>query len=346
MGEFAGQVTADELAHALGIGERRLHRWRYEVQTIDRIEMEEALHHADSAIWEVYGVEDCDLEADAYCGRCHDTVTPIAGACPWCDSSLSAAKARRWCPREDRLIFPANDGSCWRCGTATEAIPWADCACGCGRSIPRFDPQGRAHEYALGHAPRSLERRWEVPIEPFAEYLERELERMDLIGALARAHGLPRDEVVRVLKRQVETLPTKTVRRAVWTAGRGGTGKGLPRRPGAPTLESLYPDFVRSRTCPGCGTGKAPHAELCKRCRVAQNRRDGVKPPKPPTQIRPELIAEARAHYDAGNSVASAAAEIIDRTPHTNVASTAQALSREWKRQGLEMRERVGEAVA
>ena len=345
MGEFAAEYTAAELANDLGIGERRLHRWRYGLKTIDRIELEEALHHADSAIWEIYGVEDFDLEADAYCGRCHDTVTPIEGACPWCASTLAGARARRWCSREDRLVFPSNDGTCWRCGTETAAIPWADCACGCGRSIPRFDPQGRAHEYVLGHAPRSIERHGEVPVEPFARHLEAELKSMDLLGALARAHGIGRDDVVRVLKRRVDTVPLALVRRAVWTAGRGGTGKGLPTRPDAVSFADLYPDHVRSKVCPECGEGKAPHAKLCKRCRTKQNRRDGVTPPRVATQLRGELLQEAYERYCAGATVMDTAESIFDRTPHRNVGSTAQALSREWRRRGWAMRERTAVAA-
>jgi hypothetical protein len=336
IGEAAARYTVTELAADLGVGERRLWRWRNDVVTIERCDLEDALHRAGSALWEVYGVEDVDLEAEAYCERCKDTVTPIGGLCPWCDSALLATRARRWCPREDRLVFPANNGSCWRCGTETESIPWADCACGCGRSVPRFDPQGRPHEYALGHNPPAIGKRHEVPVEAFAEYLEAELERMDLIGALARAHSIARDDVIRVLKRQDEVLPTSLVRRALWTAGRGGTGKGLPMRPDAVQLRDLYPDFVRSKVCPGCGEGKAPHAELCKACRTKRNRRDGITPPTVQTRIRGEVLAEALEHYREHGNMTEAARTVFDRTPHKSTASLVYALRREWKRAGAD----------
>lgn len=320
---------------------RKLHRWRFENKTLEKAEVADALHHADSALWEVYGVEEIDLEDDAYCERCHDTVTPIEGVCPWCESDLREARARSWCPREDRLVFPAHDGTCWRCGAETQAIPWVDCACGCGTTIPSFDPQGRKHEFALGHAPKTEGRHHTVPVEPFARYLEAELESMDLIGALARAHGIGRDDVVRVLKRQVETLPTKMVRRAVWTAGRGGTGKGLPMRPGATSFADLYPDFVRSKVC-GCGNGKAPHAEMCKACRRKVDKAEGRSTPRAGARVREELIEESyRTYMDDGVSVEAAAESIIERTTAKSAASLAYTLRREWKRRGWERRGRT-----
>ena len=54
IGHLAAKVTVARLEFDLGLGERRLHRWRYELQAIERIDMEEALHHADVGMWEVY----------------------------------------------------------------------------------------------------------------------------------------------------------------------------------------------------------------------------------------------------------------------------------------------------
>lgn len=49
-----GDDTVRQLAFDLGIGERRLHRWRKENASLERIDVEEALHHADVQFWEVY----------------------------------------------------------------------------------------------------------------------------------------------------------------------------------------------------------------------------------------------------------------------------------------------------
>jgi hypothetical protein len=329
-----------DLAESCGLTVDALHDWRTDREDLPRAGVELALESAGAAFWEVYGVEEIDAAAEAYCARCKDTVTPIAGVCPWCESDVSEARARRWCHREDRLVFPADDGSCWRCGATTEPIPWIACRCGCDTAIPAFDPQGRRHEYVHGHAPRSLERKAELRVDPFADYLEEQLQSIDLIGAVARAHGIPRDDVARVLKRQGD-VDRELVRRALWTAARGGTGKGLPPRPGAPQFRDLYPEEVQSRICPRCGEGKAPHAELCKGCRRKQNRREGKKPPASQAWLRDELVAEAYGHYEAGESLVTCAERIFDRVPHRNVGSIAHALSQAFRRKGWQVRTRT-----
>lgn len=339
----------NELAHELGVESRVLYRWRFESIQLERRRIEDALEHAGIPYWEIYGADEVgELEDDRYCNRCHDNVTPIDGVCPWCETKLeSAGRARGHCRRCDRIVVPTADGSCWRCGTGIHPIPWCRCDCGCGREIPAFDPQGRHNSYCRGHAPRSLERTQRIPVEPFAAYLELELERLDLVGALARAHGIGRDEVVRVLKRSEPDVDRALVRRALWVASRGGTGKGLPPRPDAIKFSELYPDEVRKKVCPGCGGGKAPHAELCKQCRIKADRRDGVRrAPRAQTRIRPELLIEAYRHYSAGNSIAAAARLIFARTAHTNIGSTTAALSREWRRRGWKLRERRSNAAA
>lgn len=331
------------LASELGLDERVLYRWRQENKVLDRDRVEEALERAGTFIWEVYGHQGpaSDPVRDAYCRRCRDNVIVTQGRCPWCDDEISEkAKPRLWCERCDRILCPTDDGSCWRCGERLQPIPWVDCKCGCGRKIPAFDPQGRRHEYARGHAPRELERGGEVDVEPFAQYLERQLETIDVVGAVARAHGISRDDVVRMLRRDVATIDRQLVRRALWIAGRQGAGKGMPMRPDAVKFSDLYPDEVRSRTCPSCGGGKAPHAELCKRCRVKDDRRRGRRPPRTQTKLRAELIEEAYGLYADGASLREAAAAIFERTPHRNVGSVAQALSREFKRRGWTVRGR------
>lgn len=47
-------TVVERLAFDLGMGERKLRRWRNENESLERIEVEEALHHADVGFWEVY----------------------------------------------------------------------------------------------------------------------------------------------------------------------------------------------------------------------------------------------------------------------------------------------------
>lgn len=325
----------------------------YPTDTFLRGPVEDALREYGEALQNVPGYQDLpepELEADAFCERCHVIVTPISGVCPWCETKVVDGfdRERRYCERENRMVFPANDGSCWRCGGTTKrGAPHGPCACGCGETIRLFDRHGRAVRFVHGHAPRSLENAGDVDLEPFAVYLEQRLERMDLLQALAREHGISRDTVVNVLARRDTKICREVVRRALWVSGRGGTGKGLPMRPDAVGFFDLYPDDRRSRTCPDCGHGKAPHAELCKRCRVTANRRDGRRPPRSTTRLSDEIITEAYALYsENGMSLLEAAESVFERTPHKNVGSTANALSRSWKQRGWAMRERTTPAKA
>lgn len=48
------EAVVRQLAFDMGIGDRRLRRWRNENQRLERIEVEEALHRADVGFWEVY----------------------------------------------------------------------------------------------------------------------------------------------------------------------------------------------------------------------------------------------------------------------------------------------------
>jgi len=321
----------ENLASQMGIDIRQLHRWRVENVTLDRASVEAALHRIDVPFWEVYGLDtdDTELEAEKYCGRCHDNVQPVDGVCPWCESTLADARARMWCEHEDRLVYPADDGSCWRCGRAVQPIPWQACECGCGTEVPCFDPQGRRRGFVLGHAPRSREDTRQIDVEPFARYLEAELAALDPISALARKLSISRDDITAALKRTVPTVDRQVAQKALWAAGRADAGKGV-----APinrtTFADLYPDEVRKKVCPGCGQGKAPHAELCKRCR----RKAGgyKKPPTSKCQIRPELLEEAFAMHATGTSWPKVARAIFDRLPHRNVEAVTQALRREYAR--------------
>jgi hypothetical protein len=48
------EATVIQLAFDLGIGDRRLRRWRSENKSLERIDVEEALHRIDVQLWEVY----------------------------------------------------------------------------------------------------------------------------------------------------------------------------------------------------------------------------------------------------------------------------------------------------
>lgn len=240
------------------------------------------------------------------------------------------------------MVFAANDDTCWRCGNATTRdVPREMCACDCGTEIKRFDPWGRRIQYVRGHAPRSLERDREIAAEPFVAYLEDRLRNLDVIGALAREQGIARDALVALLARRDDTVSRGTVRRSLWVAARNGQGKGMPPRPDATGFFDLYPHDGRSKVCPGCGGGKAPHAAMCKQCRKSADKRDGVSPPRAELRLREDLIAEAYERYTAGATVLTAAESIFERTPHRNVASTAQGLSKAWRDRGWTMRDRT-----
>lgn len=54
LGANPDETAVERLVFDLGIGERRLRRWRHENSSLERIEVEEALHRAGTGIWEVY----------------------------------------------------------------------------------------------------------------------------------------------------------------------------------------------------------------------------------------------------------------------------------------------------
>ena len=187
--------------------------------------------------------------------------------------------------------------------------------------------------YVLGHASRQLERGGDVATEPFARYLEQAIANLDLLAAVAREHGMRRRDVVAILKRDELTVGRELVRRALWCYGQNG--HAVPRRPDATSFFDLYPDDKRARTCPGCGGGKAPHAELCRACR----RKAGSSQRRGPRRIREPLIEFAyRLYVDEQLTVEQCAERIIDRTPHGSVPSLAHALGNAWRERGWPVR--------
>jgi hypothetical protein len=366
-------VLASQLwPEANGSGERYLYRWRnalragsrdgvkgdYPTETASRDGVIDALSNMGLRLADVYDVkrypwledldlnldEDVVLEPDAFCERCHELVTPIGGCCPWCDSQVVDGfdRVKGYCPDCDKMLYPANDGSCWICGTMMEkGAPFEPCACGCGQMKRRFDPQGRPCQYVRGHAPRSLEKPGGmVDVEPLAEFLAQRLRTMDLIQALAREVGLSRDHVAAVLERRDPQVPREWARRATWASARAGLGKGAKARPGAVSFFDLYPADRRSRICPGCGEGKAPAAALCKACRRKQGG-PGAAPPRVKPRISDETLAAAYVVYEGGTALLGVAEQFIERVPHRSVASLAQMLSKGFKQKGWPMRQRT-----
>lgn len=335
------------LAQRLGISERGLLRYRsglnslnQPTDTFPRNLVEDMLDRVGVGMWEVYP----DLEAqeplleDAYCRSCHETVTPIDGdngpICPWCDRTVTYDIPQRgYCATEEAMRFPAVDGNCWRCGgVLSPHVPWADCACGCGTLIHRFRPtDGRAVHYAIGHGSPPLRRL--VPAGPFREWLTDELHNLDPIQSLARRVGVARDDLLALLNGHQDMVELWRVGRCLWLAGREGQGRGLPERPGSTQLADLYPDAVRSKVCPECGGGKAPHATLCRNCR----RKAGPMHPSArgqPSSVTDEIVLEAKRLHDQGMAIAQAARRLHGRTRCHNSESLANVLRERFQARG------------
>ncbi len=285
-----------------------------------------------------------EANPDGYCSRCHENVTPVrdlasaAMVCPWCDTPTEDlfAHEKGYCPTCDLMVDRANNGTCWRCGTKPQrGIPYDPCECGCGTQIHRFDEHGRRIRYVRGHAPRSNEQPvGTLPTEPFAQYLERRLAELDVVAALAREHGIGRADVVAVLRRDHDTVPHRLVRHALWVYGTNG--RGMPRKPDALGVYDLYPNEQRARTCPGCGQGKAPHALLCKACRLKQRGTSRGMP----TRIGEQVLADAYRAYRAENlSYVALAERFMERVPHRSVQSLGSAFSRAFKQKGWPTRQ-------
>jgi hypothetical protein len=340
--------SQDTLASHLGVEVRSVYRWKNSLDgegdhtdTYARRVVEDVLDQVDNVTFadlypEIAAAEDLDLEPDGYCGSCHEVVTPIAGSCPWCDRPVALeVPERMFCKREDTTSFPALDGNCWRCGGELRPhMPVVACGCGCGEMIARFDPRGRERKYVRGHAPRSLERSFTVDVEPFALWLEEQLRELDPIEALARRTGLRRELVLAVLNRREETIESRDVRRALWTASRAGQGKGMPSRPGSKKMIDLYPGAVRSTVCPVCGRSKAAHAERCRKCAEEAGAYVPVSP-KRQTSLTDDQLQEARELREReGASFLELGRRLQPRTRMSNVESVKNQLMLEFRRRG------------
>ena len=335
-----GVPTKESFARSLGVSERFVKRYLREHTGayVERRAVEDVLAHVGVGIWELYpelADEHSDIR-DRYCSSCRDRVTTGPDElCPWCERPTEPreGRVRHYCPRCDRSVIPAHDRTCWRCGTLTDAaMPWDECGCGCGQTFARFDEHGRRRRWVRGHAPKAYLNE-ELEVGPFADYLERALRDLDPIDALARIHKLPRELILYALERR-GPVDRVTVNGALRAAGM--QGKGMPWKDGVPTLSDLYPDRVRSTTCPDCGGGKAPHADRCKRCSVAHRRQ--AKQPRQRAvrhRLRDDLLDEAWSlHLNDGLSIGAVAKRLLPRTPYRSADSLRQALARQLQARG------------
>ena len=128
-----------------------------------------------------------------------------------------------------------------------------------------------------------------------------------------------------VLNRSDPTLDRNLVRNALWRRGKASLGTQKGWRPDVPRLYDLYPDDARSKVCPGCGKGKAPHAEMCKQCRTRQGLPPGTTRPGR-RKMTPEVLAEACELRLVDPSPTRIARKLISKTQYTSVASMAAAL--------------------
>jgi len=344
-----GQARASAaLGDRLEVAERTIWRWRNsvdpttgeETNNYARKVVEDALDRAGGVTFadlypDVVAADDVELEPEAYCASCHELVTPVGGKCPWCDRATSAGpREKRYCKREDRMVFPAVEGDCWRCGgPLKKQAPRTPCKCGCGTIVARFDFQGRGPtEYARGHNPRSLEHSLMLPAAPFVEYLQGELERVDPLQAVSSKHGIKRDALVALLRGETREVDRKDVVTFLNTARNYGQPKGAPRRRGV-ALYDLYPALAEKHRCPGCGGRKSPHAEVCKPCR----RKRRIRGQTTLEDLRVGELVMQRAHrlrFEERLTFGQVAERLLGQTPHTTAGSLHGTLTSAFRVMG------------
>jgi hypothetical protein len=339
--ENDGRTPTTVLAGLFGVKEdtlvRTVYRWREEGEWPPRKKIEDWLDAADIPLEEVYPqfAQDVELEADAFCQRCHEIVTPIKGVCPWCEDPIQKDATgfdRAYCAACKMMSVRTGHGECWRCGAALQrGVPRMPCLCGCGEMISAFDKFGRRLRYVRGHAPRSLETRRDVATEPFAQYLEMRLRTLDPIASLAREHSMSRSDVVAILRRDEATVERELVRRALWCFGTNG--RGQQRRPGATSFFELYPDDKRARVCPHCGKSKAPHAEMCKACRKQRDPTYARGGPRSQSKVSDAVLERAKQLLRNGQTMIGVARILLDDTPHKSAESLAQSIRKQLRKE-------------
>jgi hypothetical protein len=301
-----------------------------------------ALDHAGVPLEDVYPALaaefDVELEPEAFCASCHETVTPIKGCCPWCDRATSdELPERMFCAREDAMRFPSRDGSCWRCGgKLSRQIPRDECACGCGGEVVRFSvSDGRRKMRLVGHT-NIHETKRELPAGPFREWLQDELRALDPIQSLSRRVGVERDLLLRLLDGREKMVPQEQVNRSLRLAAQEGQGIALGSRPGSKAIDDLYPDRGGVLTCPSCGGRKVAKAEMCRSCRllnVGWVRPGGIS--QRPRSMTPPVLEEARQlRLVEGLPWREVALRVMPRTRCRTVESVRTGLHLEFRKRG------------
>jgi predicted amidophosphoribosyltransferase len=349
-----GSGAMKALAMALRVNGRTVYRWKNSLDSerdqvvteYPRRAIENALLLADITFEDLYpdvvALEDFELEQDAYCSSCHDVVTPINGLCPWCNrEAQTEAPERGYCKREDAARFPALDGNCWRCGG--KLLPYApekQCECECGQQIPAFNMRtGRPNRYVIGHYPHEWKPGRDMPVEPFAVWLEQQLRDLDPIQSLARRTRLSCDDVLDVLNRRVETIDRSQIRRALFAAAQEGQGQKIGPRPGIVKIGDLY----NENSCPRCG-GPKPNerAEFCRGCRTEV----GLPNVTRCGSLTEPVLLEARSLYESGLTYEQVAERIQGRTRCKSVAGLRVALIVQFGKRGWSQGHRPRSEVA
>lgn len=98
------EISVEDLAHRLGLDERRLHHWRTAVEYLDRVDVDEALFNADVLMWEVYEesaeeLEVAAVESERLAWASPKAIAePIAKSCEECSGAFETTVAhKRFC---------------------------------------------------------------------------------------------------------------------------------------------------------------------------------------------------------------------------------------------------------
>jgi hypothetical protein len=326
------------LGARLGVSDRTVYCWEHELDgdgrpvfSVPAATVDDALTRAGIPAWVVFPwltAPHVDVH-DRFCGRCRELVACGTDLlCPWCESQTEppGTRPQRWCPACDRAVYPDNSGCCERCGKPAKGMPHEPCECGnCGQLVRRFDRWGVRRRWRPGHSPAKPRNRGQMlPAGPFAEYLRTQVHRADPLAAVAQQHGMTREEVAMLVNGGAAEVSRGTVANALHRARIFGQRRGAPRRTGVPGLRELY----RLLVCPRCGKRKAVHAELCRGCRIRQNRVDEIKPPRPRRRLKPEVEAEALRLRGEGLGATAIARQLLARTSYANERSLAKAIER------------------
>lgn len=341
------QRLATELGMPAEYGVRQINRWvrrvkngsrngvkgDYPTDTFVRSGVEAALEAAGWSVYDLYpNLRDEDGEGvERFCGNCHEAVTTSDDLlCPWCEHAtedIGGRRGKRYCKACDLMVWATGEGTCWRCTGPLGPMPWDRCACGCRGRVHRFDKHGRRIKFLHGHAPRKSEKDELWPTPQFAQWLRDEVRNLDPIAAISSRIDLTRAEVIGVLEGDITEFSRERMRRALWRAAAAGGSTGSTFSTVVPSLYELYPERQPLK-CPGCGGGKARHAELCKQCRKRADRKNGTNRfATSTTKLRPEQIAEATRRAANGEAVFNIAASMIRQTPYSSIESLAHAIS-------------------